>query len=837
MKKILVLLVILISTTTLYSQNTSDLKGRAMDSTRKKPLAGASVYFISQSKDSTKLVGSADGKGAFELKDLKPGRYLLKISYIGYRNYTKYITLTGKDVNLGDIILTQTGITTNEVEVTAEAPIGQQKEDTTEFNANAFKTRPDASTEDLVKKMPGVTVETDGTVKAQGEQVKKVLVDGKPFFGGDDPTLALRNLPADVVDKVQVYDKMSEQAEFSGFDDGNTDKTMNIITKSFKRVGQFGKFSAGGGTDTRYNVGLNYNSFNGNERISLLGLTNNVNQQNFNFLDILGMMGGSQGQAISGVINRFGGGMARSFSPGMMGGGGGMGGPGGGGPGGGGLSNYFVGQLDGLSTTHALGLNYADNFNDVLDVSGSYFLNYTNNNNDGTTNRDYIYNPAEEQLYNQLSDKNTKNINHRLYGQVKWTIDTSNSIVDKPNVTIQSNNLYNTMVTGTTLKDLSPLNSSDNNYISNYLGLNFANELLLRHRFSTPGRTISLDINTSVNNKNGNSNLFADNMYYDTLGVATKDSINQQTKAPVNGYGLNMSLVYTEPLGTNGQMQVNYTGNYNKNNSDKRTLDFNLLNPNLGYDLIDSVLSNNFDNDYFTQKAGVGYRYKESNTLLTATLGYQRADLQSNELFPILANKFYRFDNFLPALLFNYKFSQRTNLRFNYRTSTNAPSISQLQDVVDNSNPLQISAGNPNLKQQYTHSLFTRFSSMGDNFTNIFMGFVSFNYRLNYITNSTLITQKDTTIQNNLLLPSGGQFSKPINMDGYWNVMSFFTYGFPLTFMKSNFSLNFGGQYSSSPSLVNNIKNISNAYNYNLMFVLSSNISEDLDFTVSARGI
>jgi len=126
---------------------------------------------------------------------------------------------------------------------------------------------------------------------------------------------------------------------------------------------------------------------------------------------------------------------------------------------------------------------------------------------------------------------------------------------------------------------------------------------------------------------------------------------------------------------------------------------------------------------------------------------------------------------------------------------------------------------------------------MGDNFTNIFMGFLSFNYRLNYITNSSLITQKDTTIENNLLLPSGGQFSKPINMDGYWSAMSFFTYGFPLVFMKSNFSLNFGGQYSSSPSLVNNIKNISNAYNYNLMFVLSSNISEDLDFTVSARGI
>ena len=239
--------------------------------------------------------GAADIDGHFVISDVSPGTYRIKISYLGFTDYNKEISVGATEFNLGIVKMEPSKATTlKEVDIVEKAIAVQQKDDTTQFNANSYKVNPDATAEDLVRKMPGMDLST-GTPQAQGEQVAKVLVDGKPFFG-DDATSSLKNLPAEVIDKIQVYDEKSDQSQFTGFDDGNTAKVINIVTKPGKRQGVFGKVYGAYGYDDKYNAGGNVNYFQGDRRISLIGQTNNINIQNFAAQDLLGISGGSGGR-------------------------------------------------------------------------------------------------------------------------------------------------------------------------------------------------------------------------------------------------------------------------------------------------------------------------------------------------------------------------------------------------------------------------------------------------------------------------------------------------------------------------------------------------------------
>jgi len=231
--------------------------------------------------------------------------------------------------------------------------------------------------------------------------------------------------------------------------------------------------------------------------------------------------------------------------------------------------------------------------------------------------------------------------------------------------------------------------------------------------------------------------------------------------------------MYTEPIDSNSQLQISYNANYQNNYSDKLTYDWNVLTSD--YSIIDSILSNRFDNDYFTQRAGLGYRLRNDNMNLDFTLNYQRADLISNQEFPNVLDQKFSFDNFLPSLRFRYKFSQNSSIRMNYRTNTQAPSMTQLQNVVDNTNSLQLTAGNPNLEQQVNHSFITHFMQLSQDLTNMFMAFININLKNDYITNSTYIAANDTIVENGILLPAGGQLTKPINSSGYFGARTFST--------------------------------------------------------------
>ncbi len=458
------------------------ITGRVVDKKDGKPLVNVSAAL---SRLDSGAAGGAvsDEDGDFTIENLSVGKYLLKLNYLEYTEVTRSITIAGGNIDLGTIRLAATNKELKSVTVAAKQERATQLGDTSQFNANAFKTHADATAEELVTKMPGVTSDNNG-VKVNGEALQQVYVDGKPFFG-NDPTLALRNLPAEVVDKIQVFDKLSDQSTFTGFDDGNSQKTMNIVTKGSKREGVFGKLYAGYGTDDRYIAGGSLNIFHGDQRFTIIGLSNNINQQNFSAQDILGVTGNSSGQNRGGF-------------------GGGRGGGSGGGNGGG--NNFLVGQQSGITTTNSLGFNYSGNWGKKLKVSGSYFFNGTDNKSNTAIDRNYYTNIH----YNEMDTSDARNYNHRVNLRFEYTFDSVNTVIFTPSVSFQDNNTSTHQFATTDTND-NLLSRTLNLNTNKYTGYNSSDNLLIQHKFKKARRTLSLNIAGTLNEKTGDGTYFAQN--------------------------------------------------------------------------------------------------------------------------------------------------------------------------------------------------------------------------------------------------------------------------------------------------------------------------------------
>jgi len=795
------------------------VSGRIIDSNDDSFLPGATVSLTGHSDTLNPKYTTTDNRGRFTFDQLEPQTYQFRITYIGYQPQIKIISVDSSNISLGILELERKIESLEDVEIVDQVPMVTLKGDTVQFNADAFKVNPDATAEDLARKMPGVTIE-DGTITAQGEEVKKVLVDGREFFG-DDPNLALKTMPAEVIQKIEVFDKLSEQAEFTGFDDGSSIKTMNIVTRPETRNGTFGRVYGGYGTDNRYTAGGNVNFFNKDQRISILGLSNNINQQNFGSQDLLGVMSS---------------GSRRRGPPGGGSGGGSGGGTPGGGSrssGGGGTNNFMVGPQDGITTTHSAGVNYTDQWDKDVEVSASYFFNASKNISEQITATEYIIPGDTNQFYNEISSSETENYNHRFNARLKWEVDSFNSFIIRPRLNLQTNN-YTSDVGGITfLGAESVLNNTVNTYDDHSFGYNFNNDLLYRHAFRKRGRTISFNLGTGMNNSSSDNTLLAINQYNSRPEVRT-DTIDQISGIESDAYSLSANLVYTEPIADNGQLNINYRSSYSKSESDKATYNFNQeTNDYTGFD---TLLSNKFDNDYLTNRFGVGYRYYKNKVMLMGGLAYQRADLFSNQTFPLEADLDQTFNNILPNAMFRYRFSRSSNLHAFYRSSTQAPGISQLQNVVDNSDPLNITAGNPALKQEFSNMLISRYSITNTDKSKFFFLMLFLRNTQNYISSSSVIASQDTIIGDGILMNRGSQLTIPVNVDGYWNARTFVTYGIPIEKIKTNMNLNVGLTYTRTPGMINKTENISHTMKLNLGAVLGSNISERIDFTLSYNG-
>ncbi|MEN7551611.1 TonB-dependent receptor [Rapidithrix thailandica] len=780
------------------------LNGRLVDATSQEPLVGASVL-LKVENDSLFAAVTTDQEGVFVFSKVPDTPFTLQVSYIGYETYQKVFQSVSKP-QLGNIPMKEDTKILDEVKVEGKVPVGEVKGDTVVYNANAFKTRPDADAENLIGKMPGIVID-GGTVKANGEDVKQVLVDGKPFFG-NDPNIALKNLPAEVIDKIEVFDKKSEQAQFTGFDDGETSKTINIVTRVDKRNGQFGKIYAGGGLDEKYMAGGNLNFFNGKQRISVIGMTNNVNQQNFSTQDLLGVVG-------SGGSRRFGGGRGGGRR------GGGMGAS---------TNDFLVGSQNGITTTDAFGINFQDEWGKKIEINANYFYNRSANTSKEVLSREYLFSGDSSQYYQEESFGNSNNFNHRFNLRMDYKISDQTSVLLRPSLNFQSNNAEGEFTGLNRLQDGQLLSQALNRSSSEMSGYNISNLLLLRHKFAKRGRTFSVRLNTTWDNKDGESQLWSLNQ---NLKTDVADTVNQLTDSRSNSFSYNTNVSYTEPIGKTGSLQVEYSFGNNNSSSDKRAYQFEAISE--GYTLLDSTLSNVFENDYFTQRAGLGYRIRTGKLMFMANVSYQHASLENEKTLPDAFGMDRSYTNLLPRMMLRVRFDKQSHLRLMYRTRTSQPSISQLQDVVNNANPLQLSLGNPALDQSYAHTLSLSFRKINPEKSTSLIAMVHTTLTNDYIGNKTTFVQQDTVINGQSLL-AGGQYSQPVNLNGSWNVRSFFAYGFYLKPIKSNLNMNTSVSFSNSPNILNEELNETFTTNLSQGLVLSSNINEKVDFTLSTTA-
>ena len=680
-KHLFILSITLLVSAKIFAQGV-EVTGTVQEAKTKIAVVGASVLLINQ-QDSTQRKGvQADTIGFFRFTGVQPGNYRLRITSIGYDDHETKVTVGTTAKNLGIIVMGENARQLSEVIVREKQIRVEQKGDTVQYNASAYKTNPDASAEDLVKKMPGVTIE-NGVVKAQGEEVKKVTVDGQEFFG-DDATLALKNLPAEIIDKVQVFDRLSEQAQFTGFDDGNSVKTINITTVQGKNNGQFGKVYAGYGENDRYQSGVSMNFFKKDQRLTIIGLSNNINQQNFSNQDILGVLGSSGGGGFGGGGGNFGGG-GGGGRPGGGGGGGNFGG-GGGRPGGGGgnAGDFLVGQQPGIAHTTSIGLNYSDNLGKKVKLNTSYFFNSANNGNVSTSHREYL--GTVPQTYDAVSTSDNDNMNHRMNIRLEYNINKDNSIIFTPRISWQDNNALSTLDAKTVL-DGALQNTTQTSRNSNNKGFNLSGELLYRHRFAKEGRTFSISLQDNMNDRTGLTNQYSTSRYFSPND--TTQIINQQTKSLTNSNRMSANVSYTEPLSKTSQLQFDHNVSYTLSSSDRRVNAFDEKTET--YSLLNQSLSSVFDNDYLTNRTGISYRLRNQQSFFTVGASYQNAQLASEQTYPLAQNVKYSFNSILPNAMFNYRFENKANIRVFYRTNTNAPSVNQLQDVIDNSNPTQLS--------------------------------------------------------------------------------------------------------------------------------------------------
>jgi hypothetical protein len=787
-----------------YGQSVS---GNVIDASTNTPLPNATVKLSGADSIANPLLKVSNDKGKFIFNNVANGHYTLTITSISYGTVQKEVSVVGQNVDLGNINISKTAETLSTVVINNTTTVRQNK-DTLDYSASQFKVNPDATSEDLIKKMPGITVDKSGTVTAQGETVKKVTVDGRDFFG-DDATATLRNLPAEVIDKIQVFDKLSDQAQLTGFDDGNTTKSINIVTKKDMRAGNFGRIYGGYGTDSRYSGGGNVSFFNNDRRISLIGLVNNVNQQNFSSQDLLG-----------------------ATSSGNRGGGGRRGG-GGGGNFRGGSNNFMVGPQSGIAKTNAFGINYSDAWGKKIDVTGSYFFNNSNTNNNQIINQQNFITEDSSQYYDENTISNNKNYNNRANLRLTYRLDSSNTIIATSSINFQNNNSVN-FVNGVFFTDAEKqnmLSKTENDLNSKTNGNSLSNELLFRHAFPKRGRSISLGIYQTSSNRNGQNFTNQFNNFYKP-SAQREDTVKQFSDQKSNSNQYRLNLVYTEPLAPKTQLQFNYSPSFQSSKADQETSNFD--EGSSKYSLLDSSLSNKFNNTYNTQNTGITFRHGDRNNMISAGVSYQYSELKSSQVFPQASQIDNSYSNFLANAFTRFKLSTKSNLRIIYRASVSPPSVTQLQNVINNSNALFYTTGNPDLQQQYTNNIIARYTYTNSAKSQSFFANLFFQTINDYITNASYtVNNEDSVLTPTITLHPGSQISKPVNLNGYINARSFFTFGLPIKFLKSNLNWNAGISYAKQPGMINNVKNISNSFNYNLGAVLSSNISEYIDFNLS----
>ncbi|MCX2481224.1 outer membrane beta-barrel family protein [Pedobacter sp. MC2016-15] len=794
-KNLLLIAFLLISFSSFAQTKNGSVTGKVVNAKDRLPVDFASVAVKNLADTTQTSVINTQADGSFSIGGLAPGSYRLTVAYLGLTNLNKQFSISAAapQAALGELAMENGGVDLKTVVINGVVTPVTVKTDTVEYDAKAFKVRENAVVEDVLKKLPGVDVAKDGSVKAQGETITRVRVDGKDFFG-NDPLLATKNLPADMIEKIQVIDLLSDQAQFTGVDDGNREKIINITTKKDMKNGYFGNSSAGygtnsgAGTDPRYDVSINANKFNQDQQFSVIGQFNNVNKQNF----------------------------------GSGGGGGNRGGGGGRGGFGGGVSTGAPQQ--GITTTNAFGLNFADVYTDETKITASYFFNKSSLFNDQSSLRQNLLGNStttfDEDL-NSLTDRK----NHRFNFMIDTKIDTATTIRIEPAVTYtesglnQNSSYVNTYATSQTV-GTQRLNTKTTAPTVN-------NNILLRHKFPKKGRTLSLNIRTTINESDGRNFNTILNRTTSGLDSLTLDNTDQLNNTNSNSISNTSRLVYTEPLSKTLSLELNYQNVYNFDNSERLTYNYNTVTSL--YDIPDFTYTNTYENKTLTNAVGASINKTASKYNWNIGLAVQNVDRRNDNL--TTGNVFdQNFNNIVPSGQLRYNFSKSKRLVIRYRGSTQQPSITQIQPIPDNSNTQSIPIGNPDLKPAFTNNMTVLYNNFDfAHFRSLFI-FANLSQTINaFGNNNTLINDAND--------PNFGKIAVvPVNVHGVYQGTLGSSLGLPIIKEnKLNLNIDLGGTYARGVNFTNSIENITNDVSVTNKYRLVSSMDK-LDLTAGIAG-
>ncbi len=695
------------------------LSGRVLDADADgEGLIQASVRVLAAS-DSTLVRGAVtDDSGRFRIENLRPARYIVEVSYVGYATITRNVTIGNDDVRLHPFSMSPGAVALREATVTGVRTPVKVMEDTVEYAAGSYRTPPNAVVEDLLKRLPGVEVGSDGKITANGKSVSKILVDGKEFFS-DDPTVASRNLPVDMVEKLQVVDRKSDLARLTGVDDGEDETVINLTVKKDRKNGWFGNVEGGYGTDGRYKANFTVNRFLGSNQITLLGSANNINEPGF-------------ADAAAERFRRFGG-------------------------------------VNGINRTQSVGLNFNVGKDEIIRVGGDVFYSHSDQDTRSETERRYLFTDSTSTTRSRrLSRDRTDNFNANF--RMLWKPDSFNTVEFRPNIRLSysrsaSNDSSSTFAGDRAATEVTRSINRDNSRGSSVqAGARF----IFNHNFrSRPGRSFSVFANYNYSNVRERSESYSLNRFFLADSV---DLYDQYVDNHTWSHNLSARLSWTEPLGDPSKghyLTLAYRFSYRWNDADRLTYDHPVEFPGgwddlpvLGSDLVfNEELSNRFRNNFMDQDIRVGYRHVSKSA--NFNVGISLVPAMSKSINLINSDKnipLRRVLNVAPFLRYRYRLNKSRNLGIDYRGRSSQPSMTQLQPVADRTDPLRVVIGNPELNPTFTHNASIRFHDFNAQAQRsvMLMAHVS-------LTQNSIVSRTDFDPL------TGGQVTTYENVNGIWS--------------------------------------------------------------------
>ncbi len=741
------------------TQNTI-VSGRIMEKDSNEPAMRATVQILNL-PDSTQAVGMATTlEGYFRLL-VKPGKYVLKVSYVGYKNYFLPLEISASDTrrNLGTLTIEADEIWLKEAVVVAEAPQVQVIEDTIQFNASAYRTAQGAMLESLVEKLPGAEIDDEGTVKINGKEISKVMLNGKEFFGGDVST-ALKNLPVEIIDKLKTYDKKSDLARITGIDDGEEETVLDVSVKKEMNTGWFGNMDGAAGTEDRYSLRSMVSYFRGTTQMQVMGSVNNVNDQGFS--------------------------------------------GGGGGP--------RWGRNSGLTARKWIGLNFSTQ-NDKIELGGSARYNYTGNDVVSTGYSESFLTSGNS-YSNSNSIRYSKSYDFNADFRMEWKPDSMTNIIFRPNFSYGKTDNRSTSQSGTFSGDPYDVVDNPNSYLDlekitmeddplEELRVNAINSgsltdsksintdatLQVNRRLNSQGRNITFRGRFSYGDNVNKQYTESQTNYFLLQNYLGGDSVlirNQFINTPTKNFNYTAQLTYSEPIARATYLQFSYQFQYQYSESDKHTYDLQSYSDwGIDMPLPDGYQANEVDTlgkyaeyRYYNHDASVALRFVRDKWQLSAGMSFQpQHTVLSYKRGDYMVDTTRNVFNFAPNIDFRYRFSKISQLRFTYRGRSSQPSMEDMLPIVDNSDPQNIQVGNPGLRPSFTHTMRLFYNTYNVDRQRSITSHVNFSATQNSVSTSRVYNSQ-----------TGGWTTTPKNINGNWNAFGMFGFSTALRNKKFNVS-------------------------------------------------